>query len=288
MNKEIEIPEGYEARIEGNKVIIGLKESEDERIKKGLIQHLKELRNWKVGTEAPIKVATHYDAWIAYLERIKEQKPSYINFISDWLRKHIKTYVNSEYNEFHKTVEYDGSINIEHLIEDLKNAIEQQFFAHENDFVSKPAEWSEEDESYLQTVIGEMEASKKEALEYEHKIYDAIILWLKSLPEKFNLQPKQEWSKVDYLIFDSILSVVEEWESNQSEKEKEYYGATTKSDWLKTKFKSLRPRPQSHWKPSEEQMEALSYVKEYFKDIPSAKKKYIFLVQLYDNIQKLL
>ena len=31
MNKEIEIPDGYEAKIEGNKVIIELKESEDEK-----------------------------------------------------------------------------------------------------------------------------------------------------------------------------------------------------------------------------------------------------------------
>ena len=227
MNKEIEIPEGYEARIDGNKVIIELKESEDERIRKSLVKYFEKF-NPKDMWDKMLSIGDV----LAYFEKQKEQKPIDIDFVSDWLRKHTKTYVNSEYNEFHKTVEYDGSINIEHLIEDLKKAMEQQSFAHENDFVSKPAEWSEEDESYLQTVIGEMEASKKEALEYEHKIYDAIIFWLKSLPERFNLQP--------------------------------------------------------HWKPSEEQMEALSYVKEYFKDIPSAKKKYIFLVQLYDDIQKLL
>ena len=37
MNKEIEIPEGYKARIEGNKVIIVPKESEDERIRKEML-----------------------------------------------------------------------------------------------------------------------------------------------------------------------------------------------------------------------------------------------------------
>ena len=52
----------------------------------------------------------------------------------------------------------------------------------------KPAKWSEEDESYLQTVINEMEANKKEARKYEHKKYDTIILWLKSLRP----QPKVE------------------------------------------------------------------------------------------------
>lgn len=43
-----------------------------------------------------------------------------------------------------------------------------------------------------------------------------------------------EWSEKDSLILDSIIGVVEEWEVNQSEKEKEYYGKSPKSDWLKT------------------------------------------------------
>lgn len=34
---EREIPEGYEARIDGNKVIIELKESEDERIRRDIV-----------------------------------------------------------------------------------------------------------------------------------------------------------------------------------------------------------------------------------------------------------
>lgn len=41
MNKEIEIPEGYKARIEGNKVILEPKESNDERIVDGLIEFLR-------------------------------------------------------------------------------------------------------------------------------------------------------------------------------------------------------------------------------------------------------
>lgn len=71
------------------------------------------------GTESHI-LMSEQDEW----ER-KEQKPIDIDFVSVWLRKHIKTYINSEYNEFHKAVEYDGSIDIERLIEDLKKAIEQ-------------------------------------------------------------------------------------------------------------------------------------------------------------------
>ena len=42
---------------------------EDEKAGKGLIYHLRELREWKVGTMSPIKTKEHYDAWIAYLEK---------------------------------------------------------------------------------------------------------------------------------------------------------------------------------------------------------------------------
>ena len=58
---------------------LGTKQAEcgdDEKIRKGLIQHLKELRNWKAGTMSPIKVPAHYDAWITYLEKQQEQKPA--------------------------------------------------------------------------------------------------------------------------------------------------------------------------------------------------------------------
>lgn len=66
MNKEIEIPEGYEVRIEGNKVILEQKESEDEKTRKDLLNFLQSpfinenITDWKV---AP---------WIAWIEKQKE------------------------------------------------------------------------------------------------------------------------------------------------------------------------------------------------------------------------
>ena len=48
MNKEIEIPEGHEARIEGNKVILERKESEDERIRKALVKTFEKVNGIKV------------------------------------------------------------------------------------------------------------------------------------------------------------------------------------------------------------------------------------------------
>ena len=56
-----------------------LSESEDERIRNGLIHHLQELREWKAGSMSPIKTKEHYDACITYLENQKGQKPGFLS-----------------------------------------------------------------------------------------------------------------------------------------------------------------------------------------------------------------
>ena len=71
MNREIVIPEGYEARIEGNKVIIELKESEDERIRKWIISDITE----NLGNYNSASINMAHKA-LAYLEKQKEQKPA--------------------------------------------------------------------------------------------------------------------------------------------------------------------------------------------------------------------
>lgn len=78
MKKTIEIPEGYEARIEGNKVILERKESEDERIRKAIESIIrvygKTQGEWLAGYDMDTLVVHLRDAF-AYLERQKEQKP---------------------------------------------------------------------------------------------------------------------------------------------------------------------------------------------------------------------
>lgn len=80
--KEIEIPEGYEAKIKGNKVIFEPKDSEDEKIRKQLINEVKEQIN---NIPAPdccnsddLKRLTILESWLAYLEKQKEQNLSHI------------------------------------------------------------------------------------------------------------------------------------------------------------------------------------------------------------------
>lgn len=72
MTKEIEIPKGYEAKIEGNKVIIKQKESENERIRKALIDFFQ--KKAKKGFEW-VEYGIPNNAVLAYLQKQKEQKP---------------------------------------------------------------------------------------------------------------------------------------------------------------------------------------------------------------------
>ena len=54
------------------------------------------------------------------------------------------------------------------------------------DFEQKPAEWSEEDEKILLSIIYDFKKGAVSTIWQEQ--------WLNSLPERFNLQPKNEWS----------------------------------------------------------------------------------------------
>ena len=103
-------------------------ESEDEKIRKALID---EIKVW----DEHYKLFKHVskEKVLAYLEKQKEQKRSLsFDAISSWLRDHASRYVNSEFNEFHHCVEYDGTINVERLIADLKVAVDNGTFdAHE-------------------------------------------------------------------------------------------------------------------------------------------------------------
>ncbi len=175
MEKTIEIPEGYKARIEGNKVILERKESEDNRIRREMIEYFHGCihRNKKTGFRVE-----QIKGWLAYLERQKEQKP---------------------------------------------------------------AEWSDENKYILEDAITAIDMHLTDEFKEIHpnlfKAFLAAKDFLKSLPERFNLQSKQEWSEEDKMhLANAILAAEKEWGINS---------CTVKF------LKSLRPS----WNSSEEQPE---------------------------------
>jgi hypothetical protein len=78
MEKTIKIPEGYEARIEGNKIILEPKESEGEKIRKGLIDYFNDFSLPTFGGLDPKKI-------LAWLEKQGSQ-----NLDNSYCKKNCK------------------------------------------------------------------------------------------------------------------------------------------------------------------------------------------------------
>lgn len=90
MKKTIEIPEGYEARIEGNKVILEPKENEDEKIRKFLVELVSNDKYNDYGGLYEERNVSYDDA-LAYLERQKEQEQPEVDLeeeVKRWKNKY--------------------------------------------------------------------------------------------------------------------------------------------------------------------------------------------------------
>ena len=246
-----------------------LRESEDERIRKQLIDAIKIGRS-NSGISFTEEAASRYIAW---LEKQKEQKelplmnddadlyfdtwrqevpvPTFRQCFEEGMRyaqrlqKEQKP-VNHNFTTFHRDVVYcamcDKNLdeglrcNLEIVYKIIKDIVDRTPVVKEQ----KPAEWSEEDEKMLQSIIKDFRAGKVSTIGQEQ--------WLKSLPERFSLQPKQEWSEEDETYLqDAIWCVKQAYKLCKTEND-------TGTCWSAEKWlKSLKPS----WKSSEEQMKAL-------------------------------
>ena len=164
----------------------------------------------------------------------------------------------------------------------------------------KSAEWSEEDSDILRDAICATDILAKDFKKDNPHLAKTLRVakeWLESLPERFTLQPKQEWSEFDadclrraiWYVENPAPSVIKDtnlvlWLKSlplNLKKKNEDVKKLCSNEWseedvrnlyniiyatydtyknneeykknLTTWLKSLRP----HWKPSEEQMEAL-------------------------------
>lgn len=103
----------------------------------------------------------------------------------------------------------------------------------------KPAEWSEEDEKIMQTMIKEGDLKPSE------------VAWLKSLKNRGN-SPKSNTNSPSWSEEDEQYLLVCKNALNKYQRS-DHWDANIISKWLENWLKSLRPS----WKPSEEQIEAL-------------------------------
>lgn len=262
MEKIIEIPEGYEARIEGNKVVLEPKESEDERTRKSLLAYIKG-ESKRLDTKK----------WIAYLEKQKEQKP-----VKDDTRAKIISRATSE-KQVVLLSESNGNAEIgwdTRSLEDAKKLLEYGIT-----FINKQlgAKWQKEQKPNYKYGCGLTDEQLmvtdfwkeylKESIISGNKPTKADIDFLLPIARKyFALAMKEsctickDWSNG----YQKGLEVAEQKPAEWSEEDEnalkylhelisfgfteKFFDAQTAADmraWLNDRLKSLRPQPKQEW-----------------------------------------
>ena len=119
----------------------------------------------------------------------------------------------------------------------------------------KSVEWSEEDEKmrnlaidWAETISGQFSFVDMDSMDFRK-----IITWLKSLPERFNLQPKEEWNEEDEKMLNLTKTQLRILQSHLSHtysermSDMEYSSQLLQIEkcvsWLDIRLKSLRPQP---------------------------------------------
>ena len=180
--KELTPDENGFVTIYPNEIFPELAESEDERIRKELLEHCKNQAKpyIQTGNKCP-----QIQSWIAWLEKQGEQKPDVVQ---------------------HSLSVSDDS-NLPTLDESIYHPCTESVHEQES------SEWSEDDEYLLDETIKHLEAliriTKKQGSAYSDEIqyYQRDIDWLKILKDR--IQPKQEWNKEDIEMLNSAILFVE-------------------------------------------------------------------------------
>lgn len=203
-----------------------LAESEDERIRMALVEYFAPPVPFTEVCGMPVQKIRDW------LEKQKEQKPVSVFTFDDILALESAMDMAKHDND-----------------SDLYNAL-QNIFETVHDIyhgeVPKPAEWSEEDESFLDSI--------EEAI---HSYYDLnhapqYDYWLEEKLKSLRSQPKPEWSEEDEEMIANIISSLHGYMCVISGS-KNYNNHETYIQKEIEFLNALRPS----WKPSEEQMKAL-------------------------------
>ena len=227
-------------------------------------------RNHGFGTKilmAAEKVAETIGATTISL-KVKQDSPA-----NAWYRKRGYGYVAFEdgYDWLEKNLEY---MKPNHNILPIEQQMEAAMIAIRGEMPFKSQEWSKEDKEMLQGCINSVEYELLDNGMDDEVKTDPRIAWLKNLPERFNLQPKEEWSEEEKMNIELLIALlrgkVNLVEILDSRKES-----------IINFLKSLRPS----WRPSEEQMNALRVTIDF---MPDTFKPRCTLVTLLNGLEKLI
>ncbi len=274
--EDITIPEGYEAKIEGNKIVFVKKESYDEKIRKALIEVAREVAQEQFFINRGV---TLKDV-LTYLER---QKPMYNleipagdiapaeedgpfdedefleNELSAFLQNYDKEYkddaavsdVARHFYEIGKKQKEQKPKMIQWTGKNLKEVI---------DFTGKSPrfdEWFKSWEDFENYVHSHGDIFKLFCEDGSH--YEVPVgAWIIKTPDGFNtpshfrfIQKPAEWSKKDERIKQDIENLI--YFALKDGSAVSYAANTTKEDALNW-LKSLHPQPKQEWNEEDDKM----------------------------------
>ena len=177
----------------------------------------------------------------------------------------------------------------------------------------KPAEWSLTDATFIEEIDETLFMAETGRNEVVKNQIERERNWIKSLPERFSLQPKQEWSEEDAKKLNRIVEILVEGSRVQNWWKTQRLLETEEMETLTDFLKSLRPQPhtvpvetatklgnieyergvkdgiqseKSHqWKPGEEQMK---WLKDVIETVPMTCRQQAPLESLYNDLLKLM
>ena len=276
-----------------------LKESEDEKIRKWIIDYFKE------NNAALAFSGISNESVIAWLEKQGEQKPVELPKGEDYGIDGLYAAIDILKKTLGKVDGYqtdDGILEHKCAITAVKKLYNQ-----------KPAEWSEEDKTGLRDALWAIQQARAIAKD-ENDMGNLWYAehWLESLKDRVQPQTRNEWDEDDEAFLEDIICKVESdltlnkdeknWLKSLRSKPKQKlseedekmverclqlicesdYNLSDKVDlefWLKS------ISPQNTWKPSDEQIEALHDTIIYVKDSMFPSKN--VLKKLYGQLKKL-
>jgi hypothetical protein len=227
-----------------------LAESEDEKIRKEIIDHVRGIRNvTESGAERSMK-------WLAWLEKQGEQKPVE--------RKHIGMDLDEDkMTPFQKEV-----FNIVDLSQEeekgLSNICDKLLSLAAQELEQKPAKTPQ----WMIDFLNKFRSNFGHAVDHdERRDIESRLLCIKQWIEGHpNIEQKPvEWSEEDEKKRNTLIGYI----VSKNELGLEY------ADWLKS------IRPQSHWKPSEEHLDALMSA---IQNLYACKEKNL-LLDIYEQLK---
>lgn len=255
-------------RLDLEKMFPELKESEDERIRKALMQNLKE----RFGTKGNMGKGLDMPDVLAWLGKQGEQKPAEVRTTGYWNVQDIEqkpAWSEEDENKINRLIAY---------FEDKESFTAEDYDVYTNWLKSlkdtvqpKQQEWSEE----------EIESCAREAED------NNCIILAKHIRQLKSLRPQSNWKPVDKNVY-VVNGIVLAQKKDKSDLFKGYIlckDHTLTPDEYERYINISDINSQSHWKPSEEQMKALyDSIPENVKEIS---EREMLLNELYKDLKKL-